>query len=156
MHKRIAAVITAALIGTYAFVADAVTPAIPAAPVAASKALPPLPSDCRRVAVADRTLCRAVYRQHAYGWTTPTGDPQTWVPKGPALVKEITHQGLTKREMHDYLAGEQLNYRDMVVDISFSMDAIVKHCGHTRGYGAVQYIRGRDGHLYTWKMVGCD
>jgi hypothetical protein len=146
----IGAAITAALLGAFAVVATPTT-----APVAAVTAAP-LPTDCKRVAVADRALCTAVYRQRAYGWTTPAGDPQNWVPNGKALVKEITHQGLTKAEMHSYLTGAQFDYRFYVTDVSFNVDGITKHCGHHRGAGSVQEIKGRDGHLYTWKVIVCD
>ena len=147
----IGAAITAALLGAFAVVATPTTAAVPVAAVTST-----LPADCRRVAAADRALCAAVYKQRAYGWTTPAGDPQNWVPNGKALVKEITHQGLTKTEMHSYLTGAQFDYRFYVTDVSFNVDGITKHCGHHRGAGSVQEIKGRDGHLYTWKVIVCD
>lgn len=117
------------------------------------------PPGCGRVAAADRALCKTVQAQHAYGWTDPAGNPQTWVPKGRTLVREITDQGLTQVEMRDYLRAEARNYRHYVTDVSFNVDKIVKQCGHTDGYGAVQLIDedGKPGgRKYTWRYIMCD
>ena len=147
MFKRITA-LTATLVATFALTSAAGSGMTPTAATVAD--------DCHRVAKADRKLCATVKAQHAYGWTTAAGDPQTWVPNGRALVREITHQGLTKGEMHAYLTGEASSYREHVTAITFNLDKIVKQCGHHRGYGAVQTVTGNDGHEYTWKIIMCD
>jgi hypothetical protein len=112
--------------------------------------------DCQRVATADRALCRTVQRQHGYGWTDAAGNPLNWEPNGKALVHDITHQGLTKSEMHSYLTGEHASYREHVTAVTFNVDKIRKECGHTLGNGVVQMIRDREGLLYTWAHVVCD
>lgn len=112
--------------------------------------------DCTRVATADRTLCATVRAQHAYGWTDDVGNPQNWNPNGRALVHEITHQGYTKGEMHDALVGAHRDYRAYVTAVTFNLDTLTRTCGHTHGAYGVQYIKGTDGHLYTWVQTICD
>lgn len=115
------------------------------------------PDDCNRVASADRAVCRTVKAQHAYGWTDSKGNPKNWVAKGSALVKEITHQGLTKREMGDYLRGEASNYRTWVTHVTVNMDDVMRKCG-SDGMGAVQFVDedGKPGGAkYTWKRIVC-
>lgn len=99
--------------------------------------------DCSLVAKADRSLCGRVQRQHAYGAFLST-DPRTEVsgwsaPNGRALVHEITHQGLTKTEMHSYLTGEAATYREWVTAVPVNMDAIVRKCGNTDGEWIVRF-----------------
>ena len=78
--------------------------------------------DCKRVAAADRALCRTVYRQHAYGVVNGTSE---WsAPAGPAIVHDVTHQGLTKSEMHSYLTGEAAEYRRNVTAVQVNMDKL--------------------------------
>lgn len=113
-------------------------------------------TDCTRVATTDRPLCATVRAQHAYGWTDEVGNPQNWQANGRALVHEITHGGYSKSEMHDALTGAHRDYRAYVTDISFNLDTLRKTCGHTHGAYGVQYIKGDDGHLYTWKQTICD
>lgn len=119
-------------------------------------AAPRITGDCTRVATADRALCTTVRTQHAYGWTDQAGNPQNWNANGRALVREITHQGYTRGEMHDALTGAHRDYRQYVTDVSFNLDTLRKTCGHTHGAYGVQYIRGDDGNLYTWKQTICD
>jgi hypothetical protein len=96
MFKRITA-ITAALVGAFALVA-------PSAQGAGK------PDDCTRVAKADQPLCRTVQGQFPYAYATEGGI--NYVVSGRKLVKEITHQGLTKGEMRSYLRGEAAAYRE--------------------------------------------
>ena len=112
--------------------------------------------DCARVARADYSLCEAVKAQHAYGWTNNIGDPLNWVPKGKTVVREITHQGLTKTEMHSYLTGARADYRAYVTNVSFNVDKIADKCGHHNFSATVRMVRDRDGRLYTWKHVSCN
>lgn len=99
MRKIIAALVGGTLIGF----ATLFAPSVQAAPK---------PDDCNRVAKTDRALCRAVKAQVAYAFAVNSGINYT--ANGRALVHEITHQGLTKGEMHSYLAGEALTYRQHV------------------------------------------
>lgn len=70
----------------------------------------PRPDDCRLVGKADRSLCQTVKRQVAYAYVTKGGNLVS-VPNGRALVKyEVTHAGLSKREMHEYLKGYAFDY----------------------------------------------
>ena len=122
-----------------------------AAPTAAPAA------DCDRVAVADRNLCRTVRAQHAYGWTDSEGNPQTWVPSGKVVVREITHQGLTKAEMRDYLKAADSNFRDHVTHIKINSDAVLKRCG-SDGMAATTFVDedGRPGgKKYIWTRIVC-
>jgi hypothetical protein len=140
MYKRYAAITTimGGLIALF-------TPTADAAPS----------GDCARVAAADRSLCRSVQAQHAYGWTDSQGNPLNWVVNGRLLVREITHQGLTQEEMGDYLRAEARNYRNYVTHVSFNMDAITRACGHRGGSGSVAYVTER-GKSYTFRIVVCD
>lgn len=88
------------------------------------------PDSCTRVAKADRTLCAKVKRQIAYAYATEGGFVE--VPNGRALVKDITHQGLTKTEMHSYLRGEALAYKRHVTDarsVAVDLGSVLKHHG---------------------------
>jgi hypothetical protein len=96
MFKRITA-ITLAFVGAFALLA-------PSAQSAPSKA-----DDCLRVAKVDRPLCRMVQGQFPYAYATEGG--LNYVVSGRKLVREITHQGLTKVEMRSYLRGEAAAYR---------------------------------------------
>lgn len=117
------------------------------------------PDDCHRVATADRTLCRLVQLQHPYGRSFDGTRYGAWSnPSGKALVKEITHSGYTKREMHDELAGEASQYRLTVTAVPVDMDAIKRTCGNTDGYWAVQFVDadGKPGGTkLTYKHVVC-
>ena len=86
--------------------------------------------DCKRVAVADQPLCLTVKAQAAYAFATASGFH--YRPNGKAVVREITHQGNTKREMHSALVQEAASYaahytraRAVVVD----MGSVLKHHG---------------------------
>lgn len=70
----------------------------------------PQPDDCNRVAKSDRALCQQVKGQFPYAYVTRGGNVAQ-VVSGKVLVREITHQGLTKGEMHSYLTGEATQYR---------------------------------------------
>lgn len=71
----------------------------------------------------DLTLCLSVYGQHEYGVVLPKGG--SWsAPAGPAIVKDIVSQGLTKGEMRSYLEGEALNYRQNVTAVQVNMDKL--------------------------------
>lgn len=116
----------------------------------------PRPSgDCAKVRPADYRLCAKVRAQHAYGWTNSHGTPMNWVPNGRALVKEITGQGLTGAEMHDYLTGAASSYRAWVTHVTFNVDAIVKRCGHKHGSAGVALVT-EHGQSYTYKWIVCD
>lgn len=121
-----------------------------------AQAAPRPHGDCTLVAKADRALCTTVRAQKAFGWTDEVGLPQNWNAAGPSLVHDITHQGYSKREMHDALKAAHRDYRDYVTDVSFSMPNLIKRCGHTHGAYGLQYIQGDDGNLYTWKQIICD
>ncbi len=98
------------------------------------------PDDCQLVARTDVKLCRTVQAQHAYGAINDNGHGAWSAPNGRALVREITHQGLSKAEMRNYLQGEARNYRRHVTAVPVNMDTIVKRCGNTDGYWKVQLI----------------
>lgn len=101
-----------------------------------------LPADCHRVATADRTLCHRVYLQHPYGAAYGSGG---WsAPNGKALVREITHQGYTKAEMHDALVAEASNYRLWVTAVPVNMDDIKLKCGSKGGAWVID-LRDEDG-----------
>lgn len=88
------------------------------------------PDDCRRVAKADRTLCAKVKAQKPYAYAVSGGLNQ--VVGGKALVREITHQGLTKPEMHSYLKGEAAAYKRHVTDartLTVDLGSLRKHYG---------------------------
>lgn len=71
----------------------------------------------------DMTLCLAVYGQHEYGVVLPEGG--SWsAPAGPAIVKDIVGQGLTKDEMRSYLEGEMQSYRQNVTGVTVNMDKL--------------------------------
>lgn len=112
--------------------------------------------DCKLVAYQDRTVCREVKAQRAFGWTDDNGDPQNWIIAGPKLVHEITHSGLSKAEMGDALRGARRDYRAYVTNVTFNVDEIARRCGYHGGDGEVREVRGADGNLYTWKLVTCD
>lgn len=114
--------------------------------------------DCDRVASADRSVCRSVLGQHAYGWTDRNGNPMNWVVSGKVLVREITHQGLSKPEMGDALRAEARSYRDHVTAVKFNTDWMRKVCGNTDGMGAVTFVDedGKPGgRKYTWARIIC-
>jgi hypothetical protein len=71
--------------------------------------------DCTLVATADAALCRSVKAQQAYSYLTGGGALVT-VPKGAVLVKDITHDGLSKPQMYAALKGEAADYREHVTD----------------------------------------
>lgn len=86
--------------------------------------------DCQRVAKADRTLCTKVRAQISYAYATDGGF--TEVPNGRALVKEITHQGLTKTEMHSALRAAARSYRLHVTgarSVAVDLGSVLKHHG---------------------------
>ena len=112
-------------------------------------------ADCQRTARADWKLCEQVRAQRAYGWTNSIGTPTNWVVKGTTLVHEITHQGLTKAEMHSYLTGQHNTYRYYVTNVSFNVDAIAKKCGHRGGSGNVAEV-AQGGRSYTFRLVACN
>lgn len=123
-----------------------------------AEASTPRPSgDCGRVAAADYKLCGQVQRQHPYGVAFPEGGGWS-APSGKALVREFTHQGYTKGEIHSALVGEAKSYRDNVTAVPVNMDAIVKKCGTTRGQWIVE-LRDEDGHRggvkLTHKFIVC-
>jgi hypothetical protein len=71
-----------------------------------------------------------VQGQLPYAYATDSGLNQ--VVSGRKLVREITHQGLTKREMHSYLVGEANAYLRHVVtarSVVLDMDSLRKHHG---------------------------
>lgn len=154
MFKRYA-LITAAMAG---FAALFMPLSADAAPVTAPTAATIAPvSDCYRVAPADRNLCRTVRAQHPYGWTDSKGNPQTWVPSGKVVVREITHQGLTKAEMRDYLKAADSNFRGHVTQIKINSDAVLKRCG-SDGTAAVSFVDedGKPGgRKYIWTRIIC-
>jgi hypothetical protein len=96
-----------------------------AAPIATSSGLVGKNHICRKNfgTGKDLTLCLAVHGQHAYGVVLPKGG--SWsAPAGPAIVKDIVSQGLTKGEMRSYLKGEALNYRQNVTGVTVNMDKL--------------------------------
>lgn len=87
--------------------------------------------DCAIVAPADQALCRRVQRQHSYAWLTESGYGEA--VSGPVLVHEITHQGLTKPEMHSYLKGEAAMYRRSVTHVPLDTDKLKPGCVYLTG-----------------------
>jgi hypothetical protein len=78
--------------------------------------------DCKRVAPADYRLCNSVRHQHAYGHL---GTDATWSnPNGVALIKELTHDGLTDSEMHYGLVGTARDYAANVTAVRVSVDSL--------------------------------
>lgn len=99
------------------------------------------PDDCTRVATADRTLCRKVQLQHAYGRTYDGKRQGAWTnPSGKTLVHRITHGGFTKRQMHEQLAAEASDYRFNVTAVPVDMDNITWHCGNTDGQVVLSFV----------------
>lgn len=95
----------------------------------------PKPDDCSRVAKTDRTLCAQVKRQLPYAYATESGVAQ--IVDGKTLVHEITHQGLTKREMHSYLTGEAAAYKRYATgsrSVVVNLDSLRKHHGTDAQY----------------------
>lgn len=123
--------ITAGFVALFGFSAEAASPHSHA-------------SDCKRVAEADRALCRQVQAQHSYG--AYYGDPNAYwsVPAGPVIVHELTHQGYTHAEMRAALHGYAAEYRKWVTAVPVNMDVMVKRCGNTDGQWVVSY-RDEDG-----------
>lgn len=89
----------------------------------------PKPDDCNRTAKADRALCQRVKAQHPYAYATPS--LMVYTPSGRALVHEITHQGLTHREIHSALTGEASNYRAHTKGrtVLLDMASVLRHHG---------------------------
>lgn len=103
----------------------------------------PKPDDCRRVAKADWSLCQRVKGQFPYTYATDGGLNQ--IVEGRVLVREITHQGLTKREMHSYLTGEAAAYRRYATgsrSIVVNLDSLRKHYGPSAHYEV--HVQGKD------------
>jgi hypothetical protein len=114
-------------------------------------------ADCKIVAAADRALCLDVQRQHAYGWVNDDG-AQILNPNGRALVHEITHDGMSKTQMHRALKATAAEYRDHVTAVKVNMDAIVRVCGNTDGRWIISFVDedGMPGGLkLTRKTVDC-
>ncbi len=115
-------------------------------------------TDCKIVAAADRALCKKVQTFHSYG--SYTGNPYAYwsVDSGIINVHELTHDGLTKAEMHAALKGYEREYREYVTAVPVNMDAMVKKCGNTDGYWVVSY-RDEDGRpggtKLTYKRIVC-
>jgi hypothetical protein len=107
--------------------------------------------DCARVAKADRKLCTAILRHHSYGAVLPGGG-STFTPNGRALVHELTHQGLTKTELHAGLRAIDADYRANVTAVPVNMDALVRKCGNTDGRYVVSY-QDADGHPGGLKLT---
>lgn len=120
----------------------------------------PLPADCKRVAVADQTLCHKVYLQHPFGAAYGSGDNISgWSnPSGKVIVKEVTHDGLTKREIHDGLVANADEYRLWVTGVPVNMDSIVRKCGNTDGQWVIRFHDedGKPGgRKLTYKYIDC-
>lgn len=116
-------------------------------------------NDCDRVTVADRKLCKSVQGQHSYGAYYFNDFDATWsTPNGRVLVREITHDGLTKAEMHAALVAYAAEYREYVTHVTVNMDAMVKKCGNTDGQWVTSYVDedGRDGGTkLTYRRIVC-
>lgn len=108
--------------------------------------------DCARVASTDRTLCRKVQLQHAYG--AAYGDGGWTSPSGKVIVHRITHGGYSKAQMREQLASEADDYRLWVTGVPVDMDAIVSKCGDHKGQWVVDFVK-RDGVHMTRKRVVC-
>lgn len=80
-------------------------------------------TDCDRVARADQALCRSVLGQHAYGWITDSGAVIT-VPSGRALVREATHDNLSRSEVRAQLRGDAADYRAHVTHVVVNLDKL--------------------------------
>lgn|SRR5574341_243765 len=152
--------ITAGFVALFGFTAEASTPQAPApAPVAAVKRAPHNhANDCKIVAAADRALCKRVQTFHAYGAWYGTPEAYWSVPSGITNVHELTHDGMTKAEMHAALARYAAEYREWVTAVPVNMDAMVRKCGNTDGRWVVEYHDedGRPGGLkLTYAHVVC-
>lgn len=131
---RITAAFTGITTGFLALMAVTATP---------TTAAPQL-GDCKRVATADQALCLQVKGQFPYAYATEGGIG--YVVEGKLLVREITHQGLTKREMHSALVGEARAYHRYATgarSVVINLDSIVKHHGRDAQYDVG--IRDTDG-----------
>lgn len=115
-----------------------------------SQAAPQL-GDCKRVAVADQPLCLQVKGQFPYAYATEGGIG--YVVEGRLLVREITHQGLTKRETHSALIGEANAYRRYATGaraVVVNLDTLVKHHGRDAQYDVgIRDLDGKPGG--AWK-----
>ena len=115
-------------------------------------------ADCRLVAAADRALCKRVQTFHSYG--SYSGDQHAYwtVPSGIVNVHELTHDDLTKAEMHAGLKGYEKEYREYVTAVPVNMDSMVNKCGNTDGRWVISY-RDEDGKPggteLTYKRIVC-
>lgn len=154
MINKLAAALTSLFVGVAVLLGAPTANSLPTHPLASPRHHK---TDCDHIKTGPyRALCRAVSKQHAYGYTDNEGNPQNWVPSGRTLVHEITHQGYTQAEMTDALIGADETYRGYVTEVTFNVDAIARECGHHRGAGEVLEVKGTDGHRYTWKHTVCD
>lgn len=152
--------ITAGLVAMFGVNAEASTPKAPAPTTVATVKRAPHnhATDCNIVAAADRALCKKVQTFHPYGAWYGTNAAYWTVPSGIVNVHELTHDGLTKFEMHAQLEGYAVEYREWVTAVPVDMDAIYKKCHNTDGRWIVSYHDedGRPGGLkLTYKRIVC-
>lgn len=138
---RIAAAFTGITAGFIALMAVTATPTTAA----------PRLGDCKRVAVADQTLCLTVKGQFPYTYATESGIG--YIVDGKTLVHEITHQSLTKREMHSALIGEAAAYRRYATGaraVVVNLDTLIEHHGRDAQYDVgIRDLDGKPGG--AWK-----
>lgn len=101
-------------------------------------------TDCKIVAPADRALCKRVQTFHSYGSYDGNQHAYWSVDSGTVNVHELTHDGLTKAEMHAALVGYSREYAAYVTAVPVNMDSMVRKCGNTDGRWVVSY-RDEDG-----------
>lgn len=124
---------------------------------ASAEGAPQHRSDCSRVAKADQPLCRVILGQQAYGWVNPDGS-EIITPRGRVLIRELTHDGLTYREMHHGVVSINREYRLHVTAVPVNMNSIVKKCGNTDGQWVVSFVDedGKPGGVkLTKKVIDC-
>jgi len=96
--------------------------------------------DCRLVAPTDRTLCNQVANQLPYYYATK-GQNLVGIPAGSVLVtSEVTHAGLTRREMHSALVGYAQDYAlhaapgSLILDMASMRDAAGTDAQYEAGF----------------------
>jgi hypothetical protein len=115
-------------------------------------------TDCKIVAAADRALCKRVQTFHSYGSYNGNEHAYWSVDSGIVNVHELTHDGLSKAEMHAALVGYDKEYAAYVTHVSVNMDSMVAKCGNTDGRWVISY-RDEDGRpggtKLTYKRIVC-
>ena len=132
--------ITAGLVTLFTPTAQATSPSLTHRPAKTAATAPNPAHNCARVPANVRDLCTQVNTQVPYAYVGKGGGLNQAVG-GNLIVNEITHSGLTQREMRSALRGESLAYRKHFLNtrtIAVDLTSLAALCG-TDG----QFIVGR-------------